>query len=119
LGVIEEDTDIWSFCMGNADPVVIPSVHTENKLAYFLAVLQLKVRQGSHIGLRPSVCSTRWTSKLSLTMRKMDNQRSLCDKLCQWLAAGQWFSSDFPVSSTNKTDCQDITEKFLKVVSKG
>ena len=40
LGVIEEDTDIWSFCMGNADPVVIPSVHTENKLAYFLVDIQ-------------------------------------------------------------------------------
>jgi hypothetical protein len=40
LGVLEEDTDIWSFCMGNADPVVIPSVHTENKLAYFLVDIQ-------------------------------------------------------------------------------
>jgi hypothetical protein len=26
--------------MGNADPVVIPSVHTENKLAYFLVDIQ-------------------------------------------------------------------------------
>ena len=37
---------------------------------------------------------------------------SLYDKVCQWLATGQWFS---PVSSTNKTDCHDITEKLLKV----
>ena len=37
-----------------------------------------------------------------------------CDKVCQWLATGQWFS---PVSSTNKIDRHDIlvTEKLLKV----
>ena len=28
---------------------------------------------------------------------------TLCDKVCQWLVAGQWFSSSTPVSSTNKT----------------
>ena len=35
---------------------------------------------------------------------------TLCDKVCQWLAAGQCFSLGTPVSSTNKTDCHDITE---------
>jgi len=39
--------------------------------------------------------------------------RTLCDKVCQWLAAGLWFS---PVSSTIKTDCHKITEILLKVV---
>jgi len=34
---------------------------------------------------------------------------TLCDKVCQWLATGRWFSTGTPVSSTNKTDCQDIT----------
>jgi hypothetical protein len=29
--------------------------------------------------------------------------------------AGQWFSPGTPVSSTNKTDCHDITEILLKV----
>ena len=38
---------------------------------------------------------------------------TLCDKVCQWLVAGQWFSS---VSSTNKTDHHNITEILLKVV---
>ena len=37
---------------------------------------------------------------------------TLCDKVCQWLATGQWFS---PVSSTNKTDRHVITEILLKV----
>jgi hypothetical protein len=37
------------------------------------------------------------------------------DKVCQWLAAGQWFSLGTLVSSTNKTDCHDITEMLLKM----
>ena len=40
---------------------------------------------------------------------------TLCDKVCQWLATGQWFSLCTPVFSTNKTDCHDITEILLKV----
>ena len=40
---------------------------------------------------------------------------TLCDKVCQLLATGQWFTTDTPVSSTNKTDRQDVTEILLKV----
>jgi hypothetical protein len=40
---------------------------------------------------------------------------TLCDKVCQWLAAGRWFSPGTPVSSTNKTDRHDTTEILLKV----
>jgi hypothetical protein len=40
---------------------------------------------------------------------------ALCDKVCQWLVTGWWFSSVTPVSSTNKTDSHDITEILLKV----
>ena len=38
-------------------------------------------------------------------------------KVCQWLAAGCWFSSGTPVSSTSKTDRHDnhITEILSKV----
>ena len=39
----------------------------------------------------------------------------LCDKVCQWLATGSWFSQGTPVSSTNETDSHDITEILLKV----
>jgi len=38
-----------------------------------------------------------------------------CDKDCQCLATGRWFSPGTLVSSTNKTDRQDITEILLKV----
>ena len=41
---------------------------------------------------------------------------TLCDKVCLWLAAGQWLSLGTPVSPTNKTDGHDIAEIFLKVV---
>jgi len=37
---------------------------------------------------------------------------TLCDKVCQWLAAVWWYS---PVSSTNKTDRHDINDILLKV----
>jgi hypothetical protein len=40
---------------------------------------------------------------------------TLCDKVVQWLAAGQWFSPGTPVFSTNKTDHHDVTEILLKV----
>jgi hypothetical protein len=40
---------------------------------------------------------------------------TFCDKVCQWLAAGRWFSPSIPVSSTNKTDHHDITDILLKV----
>jgi hypothetical protein len=37
---------------------------------------------------------------------------TLCDKVCQRLVTGRLFSLGTPVSSTNKIDCQDITEIF-------
>ena len=40
---------------------------------------------------------------------------TLCDKVCQWLAAGRWFSRGTLISSTNKTDSHDIIEILLKV----
>jgi hypothetical protein len=40
---------------------------------------------------------------------------TLCDKVCQWLAAGRWFSPGIPISSTNKIDTHDITKILLKL----
>ena len=40
---------------------------------------------------------------------------TLWNKVCQWLARGQWFSPGNLVSSTNKTDRHNITEILLKV----
>jgi len=43
---------------------------------------------------------------------------TLCDKVCQWIAAGRWFSPGTPVSSTSKTDRHDMSEIFLKMALK-
>jgi hypothetical protein len=51
----------------------------------------------------PCFCSNQISSIMTKT---------ICDTVCEWFAAGRWFS---PVSSTNKTDCQDITEILMKV----
>ena len=40
---------------------------------------------------------------------------TVCDKVYQWLVAGQWFSLGTQVSSTNKTDNHGITDILLKV----
>jgi len=48
-------------------------------------------------------------------LRRGVHDTTLCDKVCQLLATGRWFSSGTPVSSTNKTDRHDITEILLKV----
>ena len=40
---------------------------------------------------------------------------TLCDKVCQWLAAGRFIFPGTPVSSTNKPDGHDIAEILLKV----
>jgi hypothetical protein len=37
---------------------------------------------------------------------------TLCDKVCQWLVTGQWFSLGTPVSSTNKTYHHDNCWKW-------
>ena len=50
--------------------------------------------------------------KVIYQLRRGVLNTTLCDKVCLRLAAGQWFSL---VSSTNKTDRQDITEILLKV----
>ena len=40
---------------------------------------------------------------------------TLCDKVCQWLAAGGGVFPGIPVSLTNKTDSHDINEILLNV----
>jgi hypothetical protein len=40
---------------------------------------------------------------------------TLCDKACQWLVTGLWFSPCTMVPPTNKIDIHDTTEMLLKV----
>ena len=53
-----------------------------------------------------------WWVRISIRARCT----ALCDKVCQWLSTGRWFSPGPPVSPTNRTDSHDITEILLKVV---
>jgi hypothetical protein len=50
--------------------------------------------------------SRSWRSALDTT---------LSDKVCQWLETGRLFSPGTPISSTNKTYHQDVTEILLNV----
>ena len=66
-----------------------------------------------------SVVCNQYLSPLMLSvqiqLKRVVLDTALCDKVCQRLAAGGWFSPRTPVSSTNKTDCHNITETLLKV----
>jgi hypothetical protein len=57
-----------------------------------------------------------YLSPLKLWDRIRVLDATLCDKPCQSLVLGRWFSPATPVSSTNKTDRHDIIEILLKVV---
>ena len=70
------------------------------------------------VGFITYLC-TQYLSPLTLwvrtPLRRGVLDTTLCDKVCQLLAAGHWFSPGTPVSSTNKTDRYDLTEILLKV----
>ena len=57
-----------------------------------------------------------WWHRIWILPRRGVLNTTLCDKVCQWLATGRWFSPGTPVPSTNKTDCHNIAEILLKGV---
>jgi hypothetical protein len=65
-------------------------------------------------GLDRMVVGFQFLSPLKLSVRIPLRQgvldTTLYDQVCQWLAAGRWFSPGTPVSSTNKTDRHNIAE---------
>ena len=38
-----------------------------------------------------------------------------CDRVCQWLVPGQWFSLYSPISSITIADCHDMSNVYLVV----
>jgi hypothetical protein len=60
-------------------------------------------------------CLSPLTLWIRILLRQGVLDTTLCDKHCQWLEAGRWFSPVTPVSSTNKTDRHYITEMLLKM----
>ena len=63
-------------------------------------------------------CLSPLTLWVQIPLRRGVLDTTLCDKVCQWLAIGQWFSPGTLVSSTNKTDRHDSTGILLKVAFK-
>ena len=61
-------------------------------------------------------CLSPLTLWVQIRLRQGVLDTTLCDQVCQWLAAGLWFSPGTLVSSTNITDCHDIAEILLKVL---
>ena len=59
-------------------------------------------------------CVSPLTLWIRIPLRRGAFDTTLCDKVCQWLAEGRWFSPGTPVSSTNKTDRHYITKILLK-----
>jgi hypothetical protein len=84
------------------------SVLVEAEVSFYIPII---IAYGSWIY---NYLCNRCLSPLMLWVRLALKARclTLCDKVCQWLAAGRWIS---PGSSTNKTDRHDITEILLKV----
>ena len=70
-------------------------------------------RKLDYLGENPmqSVSITTKVVSSSHTLGVLDT--TLCDQVCKWLAAGQWFS---PGTSTNNSESHYITEILLKVV---
>jgi hypothetical protein len=60
-------------------------------------------------------CLSPLTLRVKILLRRGVHDTTLCDKVCQWLAAGRWFTPGTLVSSINKTDRHDIAEISLKV----
>ena len=60
-------------------------------------------------------CLSPLTLWVRIPIRRGALDTTLCDKVCQWFAAGGWFSPGTPISSTNKTDRHDLTLILLKV----
>ena len=60
-------------------------------------------------------CLSPLTLWVRIPLRQVILETTLCDKICQWLATGWWFSPGTLVSSTNKTDHHDIIEILLKL----
>jgi hypothetical protein len=51
----------------------------------------------------------------SSCLNALDFITTLCEKVCQWQAAGRWFSPGIPIYTTNKGDRRNIPEILLKV----
>ena len=98
-------------------------VTTVNSLSPTLEVLLIILHCEFTYSLGAVMVVIVWSFALQVTMQSVPITTevvsliytTLCDKVCQLLATGQWFFPGTPVSSTNNTDRHDIAEILLKV----
>ena len=67
------------------------------------------------LGQCSSVLNTSRGGGVVVVMIWLVGSTTICDKVCQLLAPGRWFSPGPPASSTNITDRHDITEILLNI----
>ena len=85
---------------------------------YLYAWLSLLWSYGSWIyNYLCNQCLSPLTLSVQTPLRRGVFDTTLCDKICQWLATGQWFSLGTPVSSTNKIDCHNVIYEILLKVA--
>ena len=88
------------------------SLHHERLLKIWLQTcLLMNTMQHSWVNFQIG----QMTKNTRIPLKRGVLDTTLCDKVCQWLAAGRWFSLGTPVSFTNRTDCNEITDILLKV----
>jgi hypothetical protein len=91
---------------------IFPHIGKTGRLDFSLFWLKGEVRE--NLGdFRKSIQILTFLSPLLHVPGVLD--KTLCDKVCQWLAEDLWFSPGTSVSSTNKTERHNITETLLKV----
>ena len=82
--------------MFNTNWAIFQLYHGENKLHFDEMMMMSTFYKTWHS----------WQGVLNTTLR---------DEVCQWLAAGLWFSPGTPASSTHKTDSYDIIERHAEL----
>ena len=80
-----------------------------------LQSIELKSHQAVSVVIVSQLDSQLPVQSVQITTKVVSLNPTHGDKVCQWLAAGWWFSLGLPVSSSNKIDCHNITEILLKV----
>ena len=89
-------------------------LHQYNWPPYITEVL-LKVALNTITLIICNQCLSPLTLWVWIPLKRDVFDTTLVDEVCQWLTAGRWFSPGAPDSSTNKTDCHNITEILLNV----
>jgi uncharacterized surface protein with fasciclin (FAS1) repeats len=85
-------------------------------MVFYMTCSNLKFKlHVNEIYLVGSLCTVGKKSFTQLSVKCKNSSVIVCDKVCQWLMAGQCFFPSTLVSSTSKTARHDTTEILLKM----